>query len=128
MSLEASTLGAGNTLFITERRRPLVRSNVGKMVNTSAKAAGLSELNFHPHILRHSCGCDPANHGVASKDWPPGSSYAPASPPKTHKTLQLNTRNQPAACAFLCGQSSLSSLQYYYRVSLEEKRMLLTVK
>jgi type 1 fimbriae regulatory protein FimB len=64
MSLDALTLGAGNTLFISERRRPLERSNVCKMVNTFAKAAGLSELNVHPHMLRHSCGYDLANRGV----------------------------------------------------------------
>ena len=53
MSLDALTLGAGNTLFISERRRPLERSNVCKMVNTFAKAAaGLSELNVHPHMLK----------------------------------------------------------------------------
>jgi hypothetical protein len=34
MSLDALTLGAGNTLFISERRGPLERSNVCKMVNT----------------------------------------------------------------------------------------------
>ena len=49
MSLDALTLGAGNTLFISERRKPLERSNVCKMVNTFAKAAGLSELAVHPH-------------------------------------------------------------------------------
>ena len=56
MSLDALTLGAGNTLFISERRTPLERSGVCKMVNTFAEAAGLSELNVHPHMLRHSCG------------------------------------------------------------------------
>jgi type 1 fimbriae regulatory protein FimB len=67
MSLDALTLGAGNTLFISERRRPLERSNVCKMVNTFAKAAGLSELNVHPHMLRHSCGYDLANRGVDTR-------------------------------------------------------------
>jgi hypothetical protein len=52
MSLDALTLGAGNTLFISERRTPLERINVCKMVNTFAKAAGLSELNVHPHMLK----------------------------------------------------------------------------
>jgi integrase len=51
MSLDALTLGAGNTLFISERRSPLSRSVVCKMVNTFAEAAGLSELNCHPHML-----------------------------------------------------------------------------
>jgi site-specific recombinase XerD len=52
MSLDALTLGAGNTLFISERRTRLERINVCKMVNTFAKAAGLSELNVHPHMLK----------------------------------------------------------------------------
>ena len=36
------------------------------------------------------------------EDWSPGSSASPASSPKTDKALQLNTRNQSSACAFLC--------------------------
>ena len=67
MSLDALTLGAGNTLFISERRTPLSRSNVCKMVNTYAEAAGLSELAIHPHMLRHSCGYDLANRGVDTR-------------------------------------------------------------
>ena len=67
MSLDALTLGAGNTLFISERRSPLSRSVVCKMVNTFAKAAGLSELNVHPHMLRHACGYDLANRGADTR-------------------------------------------------------------
>src|SRR5260370_6991762 len=67
MSLDALTLGAGNTLFISERRRPLDPSHVCKMLTTFAKAAGLSELNVHPHMLRHSCGYDLANRGVDTR-------------------------------------------------------------
>jgi type 1 fimbriae regulatory protein FimB len=67
MSLDALTLGAGNTLFISERRRPLERSNVCKMVNRYAKAAGLGDLAVHPHMLRHSCGYDLANRGVDTR-------------------------------------------------------------
>jgi site-specific recombinase XerD len=55
MSLDALTLSAGRTPFISER------SNICKMVNNFAKAAGFSELNFHPQMLRHSCGYDLAN-------------------------------------------------------------------
>src|ERR1700693_3958910 len=32
----------------------------------------------------------------------PGASASPASPSKTQQALQLNTRNQPPSCAFLC--------------------------
>jgi type 1 fimbriae regulatory protein FimB/type 1 fimbriae regulatory protein FimE len=67
MSLDALPLGAGNTLFISERRQPLERSNVCKMVNRYAKAAGLGDLAVHPHMLRHSCGYDLANRGVDTR-------------------------------------------------------------
>jgi type 1 fimbriae regulatory protein FimB len=67
MSLDALTIGAGKTLFISERRRPLERSVVCKMVNTFAKAAGLSELNVHPHMLRHAAGYDLANRGIDTR-------------------------------------------------------------
>jgi type 1 fimbriae regulatory protein FimB len=67
MSLDALKLGAGNTLFISERRSPLSRSVVCKMVNTFAKAAGLSALNCHPHMLRHACGYDLANRGADTR-------------------------------------------------------------
>jgi hypothetical protein len=36
------------------------------------------------------------------EDWLPGPSASPASPPKTHKALQLYARKQPPACAFVC--------------------------
>jgi site-specific recombinase XerD len=65
--LAASLAITGNTLFISERRTPLSRSNVCKMVNTYAEAAGLSELAIHPHMLRHSCGYDLANRGIDTR-------------------------------------------------------------
>jgi type 1 fimbriae regulatory protein FimB len=67
MSLEALTLGAGNTLFISERRTPLSRSNVHILINNYAKAAGLDDLNIHPHMLRHACGYDLASRGVDTR-------------------------------------------------------------
>jgi type 1 fimbriae regulatory protein FimB len=67
MSLDALTLGAGNTLFISERRRPLSRSNVSVMVNRYAEAAGLSDLHVHCHMLRHACGYDLANRGFDTR-------------------------------------------------------------
>jgi site-specific recombinase XerD len=48
-------------------RSPLSRSVVCKMVNTFAEDAGLSELNVHPHMLRHACGYDLANRGADTR-------------------------------------------------------------
>jgi site-specific recombinase XerD len=160
MSLDALRLGVGNTLFISERRRPLERSNVCKMVNTFAKAAGLAQLNVHPHMLRHSCGYDLANRGVdtryiqgylghrniqhtvRSTELSP-TRFANLAAEKIgrpdlrphllrHRRLtrlcSSTLGTNPLLVLSFAGQSSLSSLQYYYRVSLEEKSRLLTVK
>ena len=62
-----NALGAGNTLFISERRRPLSRSNVSVMVNHCTEAAGLSDLHVHCHMLRHACGYDLANRGFDTR-------------------------------------------------------------
>jgi type 1 fimbriae regulatory protein FimB len=45
-----------DTLFISERRKPLSRCTVWLMIGNTAKAAGLEHLKIHPHALRHSCG------------------------------------------------------------------------
>jgi site-specific recombinase XerD len=63
MSMDNLTLRAGNTLFISERRTPLSRGIVWVLIQKYAKAAGLSDLNIHPHMLRHACGYDLANRG-----------------------------------------------------------------
>ena len=45
-----------DTLFISERRKPLSRVTVWHMIGLVAKAAGLEHLSIHPHMLRHSTG------------------------------------------------------------------------
>jgi type 1 fimbriae regulatory protein FimB len=64
MSMSHMTLGAGDSLFISERRTALSRSMVHHLVQTYAKAAGLEDLHVHVHMLRHSCGHDLANRGA----------------------------------------------------------------
>jgi len=53
-----------DTLFISERRKPLSRITVWLMINQVARAAGLEHLDVHPHMLRHSCGYALINKGV----------------------------------------------------------------
>jgi site-specific recombinase XerD len=60
----ASTETACDTLFISERRKPLHRSAVWAMVQKLAKPAGLEHLSLHPHMLRHSTGYALVNKGT----------------------------------------------------------------
>jgi len=53
-----------DTLFISERRKPLSRITVWLMISQVAQAAGLEHLDVHPHMLRHSCGYALINKGV----------------------------------------------------------------
>jgi type 1 fimbriae regulatory protein FimB len=53
-----------DTLFISERRKPLSRCTVWLMIDNTAKAAGLEHLDIHPHMLRHSCGYALVNKGT----------------------------------------------------------------
>jgi type 1 fimbriae regulatory protein FimB len=53
-----------DTLFISERRKPLSRVTVWHMIGEIAKAAGLAHLDIHPHMLRHSCGYALVNKGT----------------------------------------------------------------
>jgi site-specific recombinase XerD len=53
-----------DTLFISERRKPLSRVTVWLMVTQVAAAAGLDNLAVHPHTLRHSTGYDLVNRGT----------------------------------------------------------------
>jgi len=53
-----------DTLFISERRKPLSRCTVWLMIGQTAKAAGLEHLEIHPHMLRHSCGYALVNKGT----------------------------------------------------------------
>lgn len=53
-----------DTLFISERRKPLSRCTVWLMITQVAEAAGLEYLSIHPHMLRHSCGYALVNKGT----------------------------------------------------------------
>jgi type 1 fimbriae regulatory protein FimB len=53
-----------DTLFISERRKPLSRCTVWLMIGQTATAAGLEHLEIHPHMLRHSCGYALVNKGT----------------------------------------------------------------
>jgi type 1 fimbriae regulatory protein FimB len=55
-----------DALFVSEQRTPLSRATVNLIVANAARAAGLSQLNVHPHMLRHSCGYWLANRGADS--------------------------------------------------------------
>jgi site-specific recombinase XerD len=61
------TLDPSGTLFISEQCRPLSRSMVHRLVQRYARAAGLADLNVHPHMLRHACGYDLANRGIDTR-------------------------------------------------------------
>ena len=52
------------TLFISERRKPLSRVTARLMVRQIAAAAGLEHLEIHLHMLRHSCGYTLVNRGT----------------------------------------------------------------
>jgi site-specific recombinase XerD len=68
MAMEHLTLGSGgDALFISDRRTPLSRSIVHRMIGDYAAAAGLGELNVHSHMLRHACGFDLANRGADTR-------------------------------------------------------------
>lgn len=64
ISMSHMTIGAGDALFISERRAALSRSMVHRLIQTYAKAAGLEDLHVHAHMLRHACGFDLANRGA----------------------------------------------------------------
>jgi type 1 fimbriae regulatory protein FimB len=53
-----------DTLFVSERRKPMSRCTVWLMIGQIAKAAGLEALDIHPHMLRHSCGYALINKGT----------------------------------------------------------------
>jgi site-specific recombinase XerD len=53
-----------NTIFVSERLKPLSRSMVWTMIRNVAKTAGLDDLNIHPHMLRHACGYNLINRGT----------------------------------------------------------------
>jgi type 1 fimbriae regulatory protein FimB len=53
-----------DTLFLSERRKPLSRVTVWHMIGQIAAAAGLEHLDIHPHMLRQSCGYALVNKGT----------------------------------------------------------------
>jgi site-specific recombinase XerD len=50
-------------LFLSEQRKPLSRITIWLLLQKYSIAAGLANLNIHPHMLRHACGYDLANRG-----------------------------------------------------------------
>jgi type 1 fimbriae regulatory protein FimB len=53
-----------DALFISERRKPMSRGTFWLLVTQIGKAAGMSHLSLHPHMLRHSTGFDLINRNV----------------------------------------------------------------
>jgi type 1 fimbriae regulatory protein FimB len=53
-----------DSLFVSERRRPISRFTIFVMIEKLAVAAGLEGLDVHPHSLRHSCGYSLVNRGT----------------------------------------------------------------
>ena len=56
-----------NFLFISERRKPLSRFTVCVLIKKYGAAAGLGNLEIHPHMLRHACGYSLANRGADTR-------------------------------------------------------------
>jgi type 1 fimbriae regulatory protein FimB len=56
-----------STVFVSNRGGKLSRSMIWHIVHDCAELAGLSELNVHPHMLRHACGYDLANRGMDTR-------------------------------------------------------------
>ena len=54
-------------LFVSERKGPLTRSAVRKIVARAGDAAGMQDLHIHPHMLRHSTGYYLANKGIDTR-------------------------------------------------------------
>lgn len=55
-------------VFVSERGAPLSTAGFARMVERAAEAAGLGDLDVHPHMLRHSCGFKLANEGRGMRD------------------------------------------------------------
>ena len=56
-----------NFLFLSERCKPLSRFTVCVLIKKYADAAGLGDLEIHPHMLRHACGYSLANRGADTR-------------------------------------------------------------
>jgi type 1 fimbriae regulatory protein FimB/type 1 fimbriae regulatory protein FimE len=54
---------ASTFVFVSERGAPLSPAGFARMLERTARDAGLGELRVHPHMLRHACGFALANAG-----------------------------------------------------------------
>jgi type 1 fimbriae regulatory protein FimB/type 1 fimbriae regulatory protein FimE len=54
-------------VFITERGGPLSADSFQRVVKAVGQAAGLDPELAHPHALRHACGAQLADAGVATR-------------------------------------------------------------
>jgi type 1 fimbriae regulatory protein FimB len=62
---ERSKIGTmADTLFVSERKKPVARTAIFEMIKKFAKAAGLEKFEVHPHMLRHSTGFFLINNGI----------------------------------------------------------------
>ena len=61
------TAGPVKNVFLSERRKPLSRFTVCVLIKKYATAAGLGDLEIHPHMLRHACGYSLANRGADTR-------------------------------------------------------------
>lgn len=53
-------------IFVTERKGPMTRSNVGKLVKRAGEISGI-DFPVHPHMLRHATGYYLANKGIDTR-------------------------------------------------------------
>ena len=56
----------GKALFVSERRQPLSRKSVWRLIRRYGEAAEL-EVGAHPHMLRHACGFALADQGADTR-------------------------------------------------------------
>jgi type 1 fimbriae regulatory protein FimB/type 1 fimbriae regulatory protein FimE len=54
-------------VFVSERGAPFSTEGFSRMLQRAAKAARLTTLGIHPHMLRHACGYKLANDGVDTR-------------------------------------------------------------
>jgi site-specific recombinase XerD len=65
--LQRSQTPSAAYLFLSERGTPLTPEAFARMLTRTAKAARLTSLRIHPHMLRHACGYKLANDGVDTR-------------------------------------------------------------
>jgi type 1 fimbriae regulatory protein FimB/type 1 fimbriae regulatory protein FimE len=85
-------------LFVSERRKPLSRVTVWHMIGEIAKAAGLTHLDIHPHMLRHSCGYALVNKGTDIRIIQGYLGHRAIS-----STVKVHDAGQPAVCEAVLG-------------------------